>query len=295
MSQENGNSVQDMVIGTDSSNFFDRLEEDVNGGIVDAQEPEETLEEPEVALTSESDEIDPRENYADIWEDDSNPYKKRYSDSSKEGKRLYNENKELESLKEYEPLIDILKKDKGAVENLRSYLKGEIEPASVKERLGVDEDFVFDPDEAFADPNSQSAKVFNNMVSNIVDSRVNAERQRMEQETAQQKQLEQSQIEFQNYIQSKGYTDEQAEDLQRKAAEHTLSWQDIDFLVNKDNVKNNIAQNTKKQMMNQLKKVQNVPKTASKSGSADSKDISHEDAVFNAIKGVDDVLDNLFE
>ena len=184
MSQESGNSVQDMVIGTDSSNFFDRLEEDVNGGIVDAQEPEETLEEPEVALTSESDEIDPRENYADIWEDDSNPYKKRYSDSSKEGKRLYNENKELESLKEYEPLIDILKKDKGAVENLRSYLKGEIEPASVKERLGVDEDFVFDPDEAFADPNSQSAKVFNNMVSNIVDSRVNAERQRMEQEAA---------------------------------------------------------------------------------------------------------------
>tara|TARA_R100000329_G_scaffold138395_1_gene119832 strand:+ start:692 stop:1579 length:888 start_codon:yes stop_codon:yes gene_type:complete len=295
MSQESGNSVQDMVIGTDSSNFFDRLEEDVNGGIVDAQEPEETLEEPEVALTSESDEIDPRENYADIWEDDSNPYKKRYSDSSKEGKRLYNENKELESLKEYEPLIDILKKDKGAVENLRSYLKGEIEPASVKERLGVDEDFVFDPDEAFADPNSQSAKVFNNMVSNIVDSRVNAERQRMEQEAAQQKQLEQSQIEFQNYIQSKGYTDEQAEDLQRKAAEHTLSWQDIDFLVNKDNVKNNIAQNTKKQMMNQLKKAQSAPQTASKSGNADSADMTHEDAVFNAIKGVDDVLDNLFE
>ena len=294
MSQESGNSVQDMVIGTDSSNFFDRLEEDVNGGIVDAQEPEETLEEPEVALTSESDEIDPRENYADIWEDDSNPYKKRYSDSSKEGKRLYNENKELESLKEYEPLIDILKKDKGAVENLRSYLKGEIEPASVKERLGVDEDFVFDPDEAFADPNSQSAKVFNNMVSNIVDSRVNAERQRIEQETAQQKQLEQSQIEFQNYIQSKGYTDEQA-DLQRKAAEHTLSWQDIDFLVNKDNVKNNIAQNTKKQMMNQLKKAQSAPQTASKSGNADSADMTHEDAVFNAIKGVDDVLDNLFE
>ena len=295
MSQESGNSVQDMVIGTDSSNFFDRLEEDVNGGIVDAQEPEETLEEPEVALTSESDEIDPRENYADIWEDDSNPYKKRYSDSSKEGKRLYNENKELESLKEYEPLIDILKKDKGAVENLRAYLKGEIEPASVKERLGVDEDFVFDPDEAFADPNSQSAKVFNNMVSNIVDSRVNAERQRIEQETAQQKQLEQSQIEFQNYIQSKGYTDEQAEDLQRKAAEHTLSWQDIDFLVNKDNVKNNIAQNTKKQMMNQLKKAQSAPQTASKSGNADSADMTHEDAVFNAIKGVDDVLDNLFE
>ena len=295
MSQESGNSVQDMVIGTDSSNFFDRLEENVNGGIVDAQEPEETLEEPEVALTSESDEIDPRENYADIWEDDSNPYKKRYSDSSKEGKRLYNENKELESLKEYEPLIDILKKDKGAVENLRAYLKGEIEPASVKERLGVDEDIVFDPDEAFADPNSQSAKVFNNMVSNIVDSRVNAERQRIEQETAQQKQLEQSQIEFQNYIQSKGYTDEQAEDLQRKAAEHTLSWQDIDFLVNKDNVKNNIAQNTKKQMMNQLKKAQSAPQTASKSGNADSADMTHEDAVFNAIKGVDDVLDNLFE
>ena len=48
-------------------------------------------------------------------------------------------------------------------------------------------------------------------------------------------------------------------------------------------------------MMYQLKKAQSAPQTASKSGNADSADMTHEDAVFNAIKGVDDVLDNLFE
>ena len=51
---------------------------------------------------------------------------------------------------------------------------------------------------------------------------------------------------------------------------------------------------TKKQMMNQIEKAQSVPKTASRSGSAEGGDISHEDAVFSAIKGMDETLDNLF-
>ena len=290
MAKEKGNSVQDVVIGADSEDFFDQLESRVNSGIVDAPEKETTPAEPEVALTSEPVEADPQET-KDVWEDDTNPYKKRYSDSSREALKMKDKLNELE---QYESLINVMKKDAGAVDAVRNYLKGEQQPKTVKERLGIDDDFVFDPDEAFADGSSKSAQLLNAHVDNIVQQRVNQAVQGYQAETAKEQEAANAQAQFDNFVKSKGYTPEQARALQDAAAEHTLSWEDIDYLLNRDKVKNNIAQSTKKQMMNQIEKAQSVPKTASRSGSTDSGDISHEDAVFSAIKGMDDTLDNLF-
>jgi hypothetical protein len=279
-----------VVIGADSNDFFDQLESSVNSGIVDAPEKETTPAEPEVALTSEPVEADPQET-KDVWEDDTNPYKKRYSDSSREALKMKDKLNELE---QYESLINVMKKDAGAVDAMRNYLKGEQQPTTVKERLGIDDDFVFDPDEAFADGGSKSAQLLNAHVDNIVQQRVNQAVQGYQAETAKEQEAVNAQAQFDNFVKSKGYTPEQARALQDAAAEHTLSWEDIDYLLNRDKVKNNIAQSTKQQMMNQIEKAQSVPKTASRSGSTDSGDISHEDAVFSAIKGMDDTLDNLF-
>ena len=292
MAKDKGNSVQDMVIGTDSNDFFDQLEDSVNGAIVDYVEEEETPQEADVALTSEPEEVDPEETI-NIWEDDTNPYKKRYSDSSREALKMKDKLAELE---QYESLINVMKNDAGAVDAMRNYLKGEQQQqTTVKERLGLDEDFVFDPDEAFADGSSKSAQLLNAHVDSIVQQRVNQAVQGYQAQNAEQQKAAQAEMQFNEFVKKKGYTPEQARALQEAAAEHTLSWDDIDYLLNRDKVKNNIAQSTKKQMMNQINKAQSVPKTASRSGSADSEDISHEDMVFNAIKGVDDVLDNLFE
>ena len=292
MAKDKGNSVQDMVIGTDSNDFFDQLEDSVNGAIVDYVEEEETPQEADVALTSEPEEVDPEETI-NVWEDDTNPYKKRYSDSSREALKMKDKLAELE---QYESLINVMKNDAGAVDAMRNYLKGEQQQqTTVKERLGLDEDFVFDPDEAFADGGSKSAQLLNAHVDSIVQQRVNQAVQGYQAQNAEQQKAEQAEMQFNEFVKKKGYTPEQARALQEAAAEYTLSWDDIDYLLNRDKVKNNIAQSTKKQMMNQINKAQSVPKTASRSGSADSEDISHEDMVFNAIKGVDDVLDNLFE
>jgi len=292
MAKDKGNSVQDMVIGTDSNDFFDQLEDSVNGAIVDYVEEEETPQEADVALTSEPEEVDPEETI-NVWEDDTNPYKKRYSDSSREALKMKDKLAELE---QYESLINVMKNDAGAVDAMRNYLKGEQQQqTTVKERLGLDEDFVFDPDEAFADGSSKSAQLLNAHVDSIVQQRVNQAVQGYQAQNAEQQKAAQAEMQFNEFVKKKGYTPEQARALQEAAAEHTLSWDDIDYLLNRDKVKNNIAQSTKKQMMNQINKAQSVPKTASRSGSADSEDISHEDMVFNAIKGADDVLDNLFE
>ena len=47
-------------------------------------------------------------------------------------------------------------------------------------------------------------------------------------------------------------------------------------------------------MLTQMKNVRNIPTSASGANSQGSKEQSMEDTVFNALKGVDDELDNLF-
>ena len=289
MAKDKGNSVQDAVIGADSNDFFDQLENSVNSGIVDNVQ-ETTPTEPDVTLTSEPVEVDSQES-VNVWEDDTNPYKKRYSDSSREAIKMKDQ---LGDLKQYESLINVMKNDKGAVEHLRSYLKGEVAQDSVKERLGIDDDFVYDPDEAFADPNSKSAQLNNAHIDSIVQQRVEQAVQGYKNESVQQQEAVQAQTQFDNFVNSKNYTQEQARALQDAAADHTLTWEDIDYLLNREKVKTNIQQSTKKQMMGQIERAQSVPQTASRSGSTDGGDISHEDVVFNAIKGTDEALDNLF-
>ena len=106
MAEEKGNSVQDMVIGADSKDFFAQLESSVNSGIVDVQEQEATPTEPEVTLTSEPVEED-SQDAVDVWEDETNPYKKRYADSSREAVKMKGK---LDDLQQYEALINVMKK-----------------------------------------------------------------------------------------------------------------------------------------------------------------------------------------
>ena len=81
---------------------------------------------------------------------------KRYSDSSREAKRLNNRLKEIEP---YMPILDAMKEDPNLISHVRGYFEGGgSAPTSVKEQLGLDEDFVFDYDDALSDPKSSSAK-----------------------------------------------------------------------------------------------------------------------------------------
>ena len=89
-------------------------------------------------------------------------------------------------------------------------------------------------------------------------------------------------------------TDEEYNGFVGKAKDHILTLEDIHYLLNKDQTAANTANSTKKDMLNQMKNVRNIPTSASGANSQGSKEQSIEDNVFNALKGVDDELDNLF-
>ena len=281
--------VMDTMVEDSNADFFDALETQVNGAIQDApaeqaQEPVSDQVTPEV--DSSSREVPQNPN----WEDESNPYKVRYSDSSRENTK----NKAvLDKLKPYESLIGVLEQDAELVDIVRGYLDKGTKP-DMKQSLDLGDDFVFDMDEAISDPDSKSAQVFNSIVDKRADrkvgDRITAERQKAQQ--AAQKRNMQSQTK--QFVDANGMNKDEFSELSKWAQTHQLSWDDINFLKNRDRANAKIASNSKQQVLDQMKNVQSMPATASAAGGENPGDRDHNDAIFDLIQKADNNLDNVF-
>ena len=297
MTKENeGNSeqvveeVMDTMVEDSNADFFDALETQVNGAIQDApaeqavQEPVSDQVTPEV--DSSSREVPQNSN----WEDESNPYKVRYSDSTREAQRMKAEN---DKLKPYESLIGVLEQDAELVDIVRGYLDKGTKP-DMKQSLDLGDDFVFDMDEAISDPNSKSAQVFNTIVDKRADQkagdRIAAERQKAQQ--AAQKRNMQSQTK--QFVDANGMNKDEFSELSKWAQTHQLSWDDINFLKNRDRANAKIANNSKQQVLDQMKNVQSMPATASAAGGENPGDRDHNDSIFDLIQKADNNLENVF-
>ena len=295
--KKKGNSEQvveevlDTMVEDSNADFFDALETQVNGAIQDApaeqaveQEPVSDQVTPEV--DSSSREVPQNLN----WEDESNPYKVRYSDSTREAQRMKAEN---DKLKPYESLIGVLEQDAELVDIVRGYLDKGTKP-DMKQSLDLGDDFVFDMDEAISDPDSKSAQVFNTIVDKRADQkagdRIAAERQKAQQ--AAQKRNMQSQTK--QFVDANGMNKDEFSELSKWAQTHQLSWDDINFLKNRDRANAKIASNSKQQVLDQMKNVQSMPATASAAGGENPGDRDHNDSIFDLIQKADNNLDNVF-
>ena len=282
-------TVMDTMAKDSNADFFDALETQVNGAIQDApteqaQEPVSDQVTPEV--DSSSREVPQNPN----WEDESNPYKVRYSDSSRENTK----NKAvLDRLKPYESLIGVMEQDAELVNVVRDYLDKGTKP-DMKQSLNLGDDFVFDMDEAISDYNSQSANVLNTIVDQRADQRV-SERISTERTKAQQvAQKRNLQSRTKEFVDANNMSKDEFSDLSKWAQTHQLSWDDINFLKNRDKANAKIASNSKQQVLDQMKNVQSVPATASAAGGEVSGDRDHNDAIFDLFQKADNNLDNVF-
>ena len=126
-----------------SDEFFAAMDRDVNGAIIDEDQPEQVTPQ----------DIGPSQVTQDLTGGPQNngDWEKRYKDSSREATRMA---EQLNTLKPFVPLLKAMKQYSGLVNTVKDYLSNGGKPAeSIKERLGLDEDFVFDQEEAFNDPN----------------------------------------------------------------------------------------------------------------------------------------------
>jgi len=258
--------------------FFAQLDNSVNSGI---------LEEADTSVSSTSGDNKPQNSKVEGQKqspDEVETLRQRYADSSKEGKRL---NGRLNELEPYVPIINAMKDDPNLVSHVRNYFEGGGQaPKNMKEQLKLDEDFVFDPDEAVSEPGSDSAKVLNATIDGVVQQRLNdtlgrqkTENKRLSQESDFRQRYEMGEDEW--------------GDFKTFAKNKTLTLDDIYYLKNRESRETNIAKDASTQVAQQMKNVNERPQSLATTGSQEVEN-SQEDQLFDSILGIDKHLESAF-
>ena len=262
----------------ESGDFFESLDSSVNGGIIDSEYSQSTSQDlgdntpASPSGVQEQDDVE-----TDVLQ-------KRYSDSSREAKRLSGKLNELEP---YMPILDAMREDPNLIQHVRNYFEGGGQaPESMAQNMDLPEDFQFDPDDAFTDPQSDSAKVFGATVDGIVQRRLSNElgkqktdNQRLARETAFRQKVDMTDNEWSTFVDF--------------AKNKSLELDDIYYLMKRKERESNIADNARHQVASQMKKVQEQPRSLATAGSA-TVETSQDDQVFETLLGIDHELENAF-
>ena len=283
-------AAEQKVFGSGGDDFFDALEQDVNSMVQD----ETPVTEAEATPVNQGSNNVTAE--AEVSQDsDLDNIKKRYSDSSREAQSL---RAQLNELKPFIPVLDAMKKDSGLIKHVRNYFEdGGAVPGNVKEQLNLDEDFEFDTDEMVKNPDSKSRQVFNTMVDGIVQKRAN---QILENEQVKAQQVN-NRIELkykaEEFRERHGMTQDEfmsfVQNANEKFSKEGLSFDDMYLLTNKGQVNQNVANATKKDMLNQMKNVRDIPVSQGSKNNAGAPN-NPTDSVFETLLSSDGNIEELF-
>lgn len=272
------NSAPESFISDDSSDFFADLDRSVNGGIIDADTNETSQN------VSQPSNIEEKNTVSEAQTEDVETLKKRYSDSSAEGKRL---NQRLSELEPYMPVLDEMRKDPNLVTHVRDYFDGGGQaPKSMVEKMNLGEDFIFDPDEAISNPESESAKVLNGTIEGVVQRRLNNELAKQKEEFTLERKV-------QDFRSKHEMNDSEWNEFKSFADNQSLSLDDIYYLKNRGKREDNIARTSSENAVRKVQETQQRPKSLATKGST-KVETSEEGQIFDAIMGIDKELENAF-
>ena len=289
--QGNPKAVDDAVLGSERDDFFSALDQDVNGLV---QEEEVTPQ----AQAQATPQVDPVQAGANVTDGTQNSeidnLKKRYSDSSREAQGL---KAQLNELKPFVPVLEAMKKDSGLVNHVKDYFQqGGQQVQDVKKTLKLDEDFEFDPDDMVNNPDSDSRKVFNSMVGNIVNKKANEVVNQQQQQAAQVQQQQAIKGQAAAFIKKHGLTKDEfeafAKEAQQKIQTNGITFDDMYMLINQGKVSQNVANATKNDMLNQMKNVRDIPTSVSNANNA-GQPVSQNDSVFDSLLNSDGNIEDL--
>ena len=291
--QGNPKEVEDTVFGSEGDSFFENLEAEVNGGIQD--DGTQNVQNEETPVQQDPNRVEQQATQVSQEGSELETLKKRYSDSSREAQRM---KAQLNQLEPFMPVLEAMKKDGNLVEHVRNYFEdGGSVPKNVKSELKLPEDFEFDPDDMVSNKDSNSRKVFDKMVGDIVNKRAGEIIAQQDAKVTQERQQSDLKVKAADFIKRNGLTNEEflafMTEAEQKLNTTGMTFDDMYLIMNKNKVNQNVANATKNDMLNQMKNVRDIP--ASQSG-ANSKAVSNkpEDGVFDVLKNLDGGLDDMF-
>tara|TARA_Y100001951_G_scaffold100138_1_gene103124 strand:+ start:146 stop:997 length:852 start_codon:yes stop_codon:yes gene_type:complete len=259
--------------------FFEALDTQVNGAVL-----EQTPSEPKQTTSVQGNQV-LEQQPSPVTDNVGENLQKRYSDSSREAKRL---NGRLSELEPYLPILDAMREDPNLISHVRNYFEGGGQaPVTMKERLNLGEEFMFDPDDAMSNPESDSAKLLSATIDGVVQKRLNSTLGKQQNEN---KRLTREAEFRQKYEMA----DDQWSEFVQFAKNKTLQLDDIYYLMNKGTREQNIARNANEQVSQQMKKVQQRPQSLASTGSQPEPDKTPDDRVFDEILGTDSKLEEAF-
>jgi len=265
-----------------SDDFFSALDSSVNGGILDESSPLTSDISSDNTLSSPS-EVQPQ--VSDPTEVvDVETIQKRYSDSSREARRL---NNQLQELEPYMPILDAMRDDPNLITHVRNYFEGGGQtPQNMAEKLNLPEDFVFDADDAFATPQSDSAKVLGATIDGIVERRLGkalkgqkTENHRLAKEATFRQKHEMNDDTWSTFVDF--------------AKSKSLELDDIYYLMNRKGRDGKIADSTRREMQDKMREVQQQPGSLATTGGAQVEK-SPDDRVFEVLLGAESELEKAF-
>ena len=270
-------AVTDSIFGS-TDDFFADLDREVNGAILDDPEPQPVAESVTQAPVETQGNPDSEETTVN--------YEKRYQDSSREAQKM---KAELDEVKPFMPLLQRMNEDEGLVETVKDYLVN----GKPSTQLELPEDFDFDIQDAISNPTSDSAKYFNSLMDNAVTQKVNtimgAEKEKTQQQQAQQQQAKDAE----EFKQRMKVNDEQFSEMMDWANNHNMTYDDLHYLKNRDKISANVSNATRKDMLNQMQSVREIPTSQSNVNSVEVSEDPNK-SVLDAIKNLDGGTDNLF-
>ena len=278
------NPLQEGDFGS-ADNFFDALEQEVNSAVTESEKTDNP-----VTPQENQDPVKATPEQSDEGTTDNVDWEKRYKDSSREAQRLNTELKDNES---YKPILDAMKNDRGLVDHVRDYLQGNVQQKTIQEELHLGEDFVFDPHEAMTESGSDSAKVFRKYLDKEVNTKIAKAQDIEKRRTAKNARKETMDVEAQKFKEQNKMSDDDFKVMMDKAKSHKMTLNDIHYLINRDQANTKIAANAKKDMLSQMKNVREIPASSAGVNSAKVEQ-KYEDEVFDALKGSDGDLEDLF-
>lgn len=255
----------------EADDFFNQLDRQVMGSTISEETTQTTSpQENPVESSSGNDEVATLE--------------KRYSDSSREAKRL---NQQLRDIEPYLPILDAMKEDPNLINHVKDYFEGGgSTPTDLKGRLGIDEDFVFDYDDAVSNPNSDSAKLFNATVDGVVQKRLG-------QFANDQQVKDRQRIEERTFRSKYDISDGEYGDLVDFAKNRKLTLEDVYYLKNRESAAGNAANSARNEVMDQMKNVRKTPQSLASVGTAPREEQSLDDQVFDQLLGVGERLNDI--
>ena len=269
-SQSGDNSV--------SNDFFAALDESVNSGIIDESSLSTSDKNGGNTLSS------PSEVQSEVSNNNVETIQKRYSDSSREAKRL---NSKLQELKPYMPVLEAMRDDPNLITHVRNYFEGGGQtPQNMAEKLKLPEDFVFDADDAFSTPDSDSAKVLGATIDGIVQRRLGKELRG--QRTENQKLAKET-----SFRQKHNISDDEWDVFVDFAKSKSLELEDIYYLMNRSNRDEKIASSARQEVHDKMREVEKLPSSLATTGGTQVEE-SPDDRVFEAILGSDSELEKAF-